>query len=190
MEQIHLRRIRLPVINKKIIDQLPSGGDVMVFRPEDPSLDYVSGWSAWGDKDRLSEPAADINGEPVEVGSCRLPSPERLYYSEQYVENSGGRASPSTMSTGLYSRCGTLSQSAKLPLQCCRRDSHGAPAITSWSGTIETIAGIAATGVSGSRGNIVGQGLFHLAEFWRFGAYRLFPVKELPEIPAWVAFPA
>ena len=35
--------IRLPVINKKIIDiNEPQRGDVMVFRyPEDPSLDYI-----------------------------------------------------------------------------------------------------------------------------------------------------
>ena len=35
--------IRLPVINKKIIDlNSPQRGDVMVFRyPEDPSLDYI-----------------------------------------------------------------------------------------------------------------------------------------------------
>ena len=35
--------IRLPVINKKIIDiNAPQRGDVMVFRyPEDPALDYI-----------------------------------------------------------------------------------------------------------------------------------------------------
>ena len=35
--------IRLPVVNKKIIDiNEPQRGDVMVFRyPEDPSLDYI-----------------------------------------------------------------------------------------------------------------------------------------------------
>ena len=38
-----LRSIRLPVINKKILDiNEPQRGDVLVFRyPEDPSIDYI-----------------------------------------------------------------------------------------------------------------------------------------------------
>lgn len=85
--------IRLPVINKKIIDvNLPQRGDVMVFRyPEDPSLDYIKRVVGLpGDKVAYQNKHLTINGEPVEVKKVEdYLHPERLYYSEQYAEKLG-----------------------------------------------------------------------------------------------------
>ena len=57
--------IRLPVINKKIIDvNLPQRGDVMVFRfPADPSLDYIKRVVGLpGDKIEYMDKKLTING--------------------------------------------------------------------------------------------------------------------------------
>ncbi len=85
--------IRLPVINKKIIDMnSPQRGDVMVFRyPEDPSLDYIKRVVGLpGDKVAYQDKRLTINGEPVEVKKVGdYLHPERVYYSQQYVEKLG-----------------------------------------------------------------------------------------------------
>lgn len=82
--------IRLPVINKKVIDiNSPQRGDVMVFRyPEDPSLDYIKRVIGLpGDKIAYQNKRLTINGQAVEVKRIEdYLHPERLYYSEQYVE--------------------------------------------------------------------------------------------------------
>ena len=86
--------IRLPVINKKIIDvNQPQRGDVMVFRyPEDPSLDYIKRVvGVPGDKVAYQNKQLTINGKPVE--SRRIEDylhPERVYYSRQFVEKING----------------------------------------------------------------------------------------------------
>lgn len=86
--------IRLPVINKKIIDVgEPKRGDVMVFRyPEDPSLDYIKRViGVPGDKVEYQNKRLTINGKPIET--TRIDDylhPERLYYSKQYVEKTDG----------------------------------------------------------------------------------------------------
>ena len=86
--------IRLPVINKKIIDiGEPQRGDVMVFRyPEDPSLDYIKRViGVPGDKVAYQNKRLSINGQPVET--TRIADylhPERLYYSKQFVEKADG----------------------------------------------------------------------------------------------------
>ena len=86
--------IRLPVVNKKIIDiNEPQRGDVMVFRyPEDPSLDYIKRViGVPGDKVAYQNKRLTINGKPVET--TRVDDylhPERLYYSKQFVEKSDG----------------------------------------------------------------------------------------------------
>lgn len=86
--------IRLPVINKKIIDlNQPQRGDVMVFRyPEDPSLDYIKRIvGVPGDKVEYQNKRLTINGKPVEqVRVDDYLHPERLYYSQQYVERVNG----------------------------------------------------------------------------------------------------
>ena len=86
--------IRLPVINKKIIPiNDPQRGDVMVFRyPEDPSLDYIKRVVGLpGDTVAYQNKRLTINGQPVEIGKAGdYLHPERLYYSEQYVEKLGG----------------------------------------------------------------------------------------------------
>ena len=68
--------IRLPVINKKIIDlNSPQRGDVMVFRyPEDPSLDYIKRVvGVPGDTVAYQNKRLSINGQPVETTrDCRL----------------------------------------------------------------------------------------------------------------------
>ncbi|MBI2307565.1 MAG: signal peptidase I [Rhodocyclales bacterium] len=85
--------IRLPVINKKVIDLgKPQRGDVMVFRyPEDPSLDYIKRVVGLpGDKVAYQNKRLTINGEPVALSKAAdYLHPERLYYSKQYVEKLG-----------------------------------------------------------------------------------------------------
>ena len=62
--------IRLPVINKKVIDiNSPQRGDVMVFRyPEDPSLDYIKRVVGLpGDHIEYKNKRLIINGQPLET---------------------------------------------------------------------------------------------------------------------------
>src|SRR3954469_18433902 len=64
--------IRLPVINKKIIDVNPiRRGDVIVFRyPADPSVDYIKRVVGTpGDKVQYRGKRLTVNGEPVAVHS-------------------------------------------------------------------------------------------------------------------------
>ena len=86
--------IRLPVLNKKIIDiNLPQKGDVMVFRyPEDPSLDYIKRVVGTpGDKVAYQNKRLTVNGQPIETKRIDdYLHPERLYYSKQFVENANG----------------------------------------------------------------------------------------------------
>lgn len=86
--------IRLPVINKKIIDiNQPKRGDVMVFRfPEDPSLDYIKRVVGIpGDKVAYQNKRLTINGQPIEARRVDdYLHRERLYYSKQYVEKADG----------------------------------------------------------------------------------------------------
>ena len=85
--------IRLPVINKKIIDiNEPQRGDVMVFRyPEDPSLDYIKRVVGLpGDTVAYQNKRLTINGQVVEMNKTTdYLHPERLYYSEQYLAKMG-----------------------------------------------------------------------------------------------------
>lgn len=85
--------IRLPVINKKVIDvSLPQRGDVMVFRyPEDPSLDYIKRVVGIpGDTVAYQNKRLTINGEPVEIKKIADYLHEgKRYYSQQYVEKLG-----------------------------------------------------------------------------------------------------
>ena len=85
--------IRLPVINKKIIDiNLPERGDVMVFRyPEDPSLDYIKRVVGLpGDTVAYQNKRLTINGQPVEMTKLAdYQHPERMYYSEQFLAKMG-----------------------------------------------------------------------------------------------------
>jgi signal peptidase I len=85
--------IRLPIINKKIIDiGQPQRGDVMVFRyPDDPSLDYIKRVVGLpGDKVAYQNKRLTINGKPVaETKIEDYLHPERLYYSKQFVEKLG-----------------------------------------------------------------------------------------------------
>ncbi len=85
--------IRLPVINKKVISiSDPQRGDVMVFRyPEDPSLDYIKRViGVPGDVVAYQNKRITINGQEIptqKVGDYL--HPERLYYSERYLEKLG-----------------------------------------------------------------------------------------------------
>ncbi|MEO8008988.1 MAG: signal peptidase I, partial [Betaproteobacteria bacterium] len=62
--------IRLPVVNKKIIDiNLPERGEVMVFRyPENPTLDYIKRVVGTpGDRVEYRNKRLTINGQLIQV---------------------------------------------------------------------------------------------------------------------------
>ncbi|SNS75175.1 signal peptidase I [Noviherbaspirillum humi] len=86
--------IRLPVINKKIVDvNNPQRGDVMVFKyPKDLSLDYIKRViGVPGDKITYRNKRLSINGK--EVSYEALPdylNEEHLNYSRQFVEKLPG----------------------------------------------------------------------------------------------------
>ncbi|MDB5771847.1 MAG: lepB [Burkholderia sp.] len=88
--------IRLPVVNKKIIDVGdPQRGDVMVFKyPKDPSLDYIKRVvGVPGDKIVYKNKRLSVNGK--EVSYKPLPDyldDQHLTYSKQYLENLNGVA--------------------------------------------------------------------------------------------------
>lgn len=85
--------IRLPIINKKIIDlNEPQRGDVMVFKyPKDPSLDYIKRViGVPGDKIVYKNKRLTVNDK--EVSYKPLPDyldEEHLSYSKQYREHLG-----------------------------------------------------------------------------------------------------
>lgn len=85
--------IRLPVIDKKIIDiNNPQRGDVMVFRyPKDTSLDYIKRVVGLpGDTVTYQNKRLTINGQPLAYQS--LPDyldEDRLIYSQQFFEQLG-----------------------------------------------------------------------------------------------------
>jgi signal peptidase I len=86
--------IRLPVINKKIIDiGEPKRGEVMVFRyPEDTSLDYIKRVvGVPGDKIAYVNKRITVNGQSVPVKPAEdYLNKERLHYSKQFLETLGG----------------------------------------------------------------------------------------------------
>jgi signal peptidase I len=85
--------IRLPVINKKIIDiNEPERGDVMVFRyPDDPSVDYIKRVVGLpGDKLAYQNKRLTINGREVplsENGDYLLK--DKIQYLKLYTERLG-----------------------------------------------------------------------------------------------------
>jgi signal peptidase I len=85
--------VRLPVINKKIIDNHPvERGDVMVFRyPVDPRLDYIKRVVGLpGDEVAYVNQKLSINGVPVpEVAQGEHYDDDSLSYSPMYTEKLG-----------------------------------------------------------------------------------------------------
>ncbi len=86
--------IRIPVINKKVIDlNSPQRGDVVVFRwPVDPSLDYIKRVVGLpGDKVEYRNKRLIINGQsmPVTPDGDYLDK-EKLYYTPRFTERLGG----------------------------------------------------------------------------------------------------
>ena len=85
--------IRLPIINKKIVDiGQPKRGDVMVFRyPVDPSKDYIKRVIGLpGDTVAYQNKRLTINGRPVETRQIGdYLHAERRYYSHQFIEQQG-----------------------------------------------------------------------------------------------------
>ena len=83
--------IRLPIINKKIVDvHNPQRGDVMVFKyPEDPSLDYIKRViGVPGDKIVYKNKRLTVNGKDVSYHPLSdYLDEERLSYSKQFSEN-------------------------------------------------------------------------------------------------------
>ncbi len=88
--------VRLPVINKKIIDNNdPKRGDVMVFRfPAEPSIDYIKRVVGLpGDEVSFRNQALSINGVPVSTE--RMPEPgfydeTMMRYFPEFKEKLGG----------------------------------------------------------------------------------------------------
>jgi signal peptidase I len=82
--------IRLPVINKKIIEVgNPQRGDVMVFKyPKDPSQDYIKRViGVPGDKIHYENKRLTVNGQPVEyVPMDDYLDDERPVYHKQFLE--------------------------------------------------------------------------------------------------------
>ena len=82
--------IRIPVINRKIIDVgEPRRGDVMVFRwPPDPSLDYIKRVvGVPGDRIEYRDRRLLINGAPVPSRKMDdYLSKERMQYMQRYAE--------------------------------------------------------------------------------------------------------
>lgn len=88
--------IRLPIINKKIIElNNPQRGDVMVFKyPKDPSLDYIKRVVGIpGDKISYKNKRLSVNGKDISYDSLSdYLDEERLTYYKQYLENLSGTA--------------------------------------------------------------------------------------------------
>lgn len=84
--------IRLPVINKKVIDlNQPQRGDVMVFKyPLDPTVDYIKRVVGIpGDKVEYKNKRLIINGKPLQYE--QLPDfLDQISYSKQLNENLTG----------------------------------------------------------------------------------------------------
>jgi signal peptidase I len=88
--------IRIPVINKKIIDVNPiRRGDVVVFRyPADPSVDYIKRVVGTpGDKVVYKGKRLTINGEPVAVSGSGFYTDAELNYLRlpTFIEKLGER---------------------------------------------------------------------------------------------------
>lgn len=85
--------IRLPVIDKKVIDiSTPSRGDVMVFRyPVDPSVDYIKRVVGLpGDVVQYQNKVLSINGQEVKhVRDGDFFEPDRSSYVGRYSEQLG-----------------------------------------------------------------------------------------------------
>ena len=86
--------IRIPVINKKVIDLNPlARGDVVVFRyPADPSVDYIKRVIGLaGDKVTYRNKRLTINGEPVAVEPSGFYTDAELNYLRlpTYIEKVG-----------------------------------------------------------------------------------------------------
>lgn len=88
--------IRLPVINKKIIEiNDPQRGDVMVFKyPSDPSLDYIKRVvGVPGDKIVYQNKRLTINGKALSYAPLSdYLDEDRLSYSRQFTEDLNGVA--------------------------------------------------------------------------------------------------
>ena len=88
--------IRLPVINKKIVEMnSPQRGDVVVFRyPVDPSLDYIKRIVGLpGDKVAYQNKRLTINGKAVSIKrDGDYLDKERLFYTPRYVEQLAARS--------------------------------------------------------------------------------------------------
>lgn len=85
--------IRLPVINKKIIDMnTPERGDVVVFRyPPDPSLDYIKRVVGLpGDRVAYLNKKLTINGTPVSLENAgEYLDAARMQLTPRYTEKLG-----------------------------------------------------------------------------------------------------
>lgn len=85
--------IRLPVLNKKIVElDAPKRGDVVVFRyPPDPSLDYIKRVVGLpGDKVAYQNKRLTINGQPVTIEKTGdYFDSERMFYTPRHLEKLG-----------------------------------------------------------------------------------------------------
>ena len=86
--------VRLPVINKKIVElNSPQRGDVVVFRyPPDPSLDYIKRLVGLpGDKIVYRNKKLTINGQEImQKKAGDYLDRDRLFYTPRFTESLGG----------------------------------------------------------------------------------------------------
>ncbi|MCX7155554.1 MAG: signal peptidase I [Rhodocyclales bacterium] len=85
--------VRLPVINKKIVElNSPQRGDVVVFRyPPDPSLDYIKRVIGLpGDKIVYRNKKLTVNGQEIaQTKTDDYLDRDRLFYTPRFVETLG-----------------------------------------------------------------------------------------------------
>jgi signal peptidase I len=107
--------VRLPVINKKIIDNhTPQRGDVMVFRyPVDPSIDFIKRVvGVPGDEVSYIHQKLSINGKPVPLDQLDdYYDEDRRLFSKQFTEHLGEGQHRLLVDPGLPSSYGMRARS-------------------------------------------------------------------------------
>jgi signal peptidase I len=183
--------VRLPVINKKIIDNNPvQRGDVMVFRyPVDPRQDYIKRVVGMpGDEITYRNQTLSINGQKVAtVSKGEFYDEDSLRYSPLFSEKLGavehqhpGRPAGAGL---LRARPQDLPDGRELPLHGRGRHLQGARGALLHDGRQpRQFAGLALLGLRAGREHRR-QGLLRLDELRQPRAHRSLPLKQADPSP-------